>query len=117
MDVVVDSSVTGPSPGGNGWFVTLALSPGTGGGRLDWHPDGLADPETIMIKVGTAPLTDQQVDRIGKVVAGFSGIAVIDRAEWTYLHNQGRWDYIPEDEDDLLGAIEELTYLVRECLE
>ncbi|MFD7553572.1 hypothetical protein ACFV9E_03400 [Streptomyces sp. NPDC059835] len=117
MDVVVDPSVRRPSPGGSDWRVTLALSPGTGSGRLDWHPQGLADPETIMITLGRFPLTSRQVREVRTAVADFPDITVIDRAVWTYLHGQGRWGYAPAGTDDLFGAVEELTALAQQAVE
>ncbi|MFK0047936.1 hypothetical protein ACIQU4_28385 [Streptomyces sp. NPDC090741] len=115
MHVVVDASVTSPYGGGD-WRIALSLFPGTCKSRLDWHPQGLADPETITIAVGRQPLTRRQIHKIRRVVADFPGMAIIDRAVWTYLHGQDRWDHVPHGEDDLFGAVEELTSLLRESV-
>ncbi|MFE3558353.1 hypothetical protein ACFXKW_26355 [Streptomyces sp. NPDC059193] len=117
MDLFVDHSVTSPGPGGNEWRIILTLTPGTASGRLDWHPEGLAEPEAFMITLGRNPLTERQIGRIRKTVARFPDWDVIDRAVWTYLHEQSRWDFEPAGDDDLYGAIEELTYLLQESVD
>ncbi|MFD6465222.1 hypothetical protein [Streptomyces goshikiensis] len=70
-----------------------------------------------MITLGRSALTSRQIRKVQAAVADFPDIAVIDRAEWTYLHRQSRWDYAPAGTDDLFGAVEELTALVELAME